>query len=64
MEGIIAVTYKCNARCYMCNTWQYPTRDGEEITLADIGKIPCGLKFANITGESRFYVMISVILSE
>lgn len=54
MEGLIAVTYKCNAKCHMCNTWQYPTKNGEEITLKDIDKIPSGLRFANITGGEPF----------
>ncbi|HEX9061802.1 MAG TPA: radical SAM protein, partial [Clostridia bacterium] len=54
MEGLIAVTYKCNAKCYMCNTWQYPTKNSEEITVKDIEKIPSGLKFANITGGEPF----------
>ncbi|MBI5787399.1 MAG: radical SAM protein [Candidatus Schekmanbacteria bacterium] len=54
MEGIIGVTYRCNAKCYMCNTWQYPTKTGEEITLADIEKIPGGLSFINITGGEPF----------
>lgn len=54
MEGLIAVTYKCNAKCYMCNTWQYPSKSSEEITVEDIRKIPGGLKFANITGGEPF----------
>jgi MoaA/NifB/PqqE/SkfB family radical SAM enzyme len=54
MEGIIGVTYRCNAKCYMCNTWKFPTRQEEEITLDDIEKIPSGLKFANVTGGEPF----------
>jgi len=54
MEGLIAVTYKCNAKCHMCNTWQYPTKNEEEITPEDISKIPSGLTFANITGGEPF----------
>jgi MoaA/NifB/PqqE/SkfB family radical SAM enzyme len=54
MEGIVGVTYRCNAKCYMCNTWQYPTKTAEEISLADIEKIPSGLNFANITGGEPF----------
>jgi MoaA/NifB/PqqE/SkfB family radical SAM enzyme len=38
----------------MCNTWQYPTKDEEEITAADLSKIPANLKFANITGGEPF----------
>ena len=31
MEGIIGVTYRCNAKCQMCNTWQFPTKAATEI---------------------------------
>lgn len=54
MEGLLAVTYRCNAHCYMCNTWQYPSKKDEEVTPRDINKIPAGLKFANITGGEPF----------
>lgn len=54
MESIIGVTYRCNAKCYMCNTWKYPTKQEEEISISDIEKIPSGLKFANITGGEPF----------
>lgn len=53
MEGLIAVTYRCNAKCHMCNTWQYPTELAEEITAADLATLP-KLKFANITGGEPF----------
>lgn len=54
MEALIAVTYRCNAKCHMCNTWQYPSLEEEEITPADLQKLPSGLKFANITGGEPF----------
>jgi MoaA/NifB/PqqE/SkfB family radical SAM enzyme len=54
MEGIVGITYRCNAKCYMCNTWRYPTKQEEEITIGDIDKMPSGLKFANITGGEPF----------
>jgi len=54
MEGCIIVTYRCNAKCYMCNTWQHPTRPEEEITPEIVEKIPAGLKFLNITGGEPF----------
>jgi hypothetical protein len=38
----------------MCNTWQYPSKPTEEITIRDIEKLPSGLKFANITGGEPF----------
>jgi MoaA/NifB/PqqE/SkfB family radical SAM enzyme len=54
MEGIICVTYRCNARCYMCNTWKYPTKPEEEIRVEDVEKLPGGLKFVNVTGGEPF----------
>jgi MoaA/NifB/PqqE/SkfB family radical SAM enzyme len=54
MEGIVAVTYQCNARCQMCHTWQYPTSINEEITPQDVEKLPGGLSFINITGGEPF----------
>lgn len=53
MEGLIAVTYRCNAKCHMCNTWQHPTQPEEEITAADLRSLP-HLTFANITGGEPF----------
>ncbi|MEW6380579.1 MAG: radical SAM protein [bacterium] len=54
MEACIIVTYRCNAKCYMCNTWQYPTRQEAEITPDIMARIPSGLKFLNITGGEPF----------
>lgn len=53
MEGLIAVTYRCNAKCHMCNTWQFPTKMDEELTAADLESLP-HLSFANITGGEPF----------
>ncbi|MEM3000922.1 MAG: radical SAM protein [Candidatus Nitrosocaldus sp.] len=53
-EICIIVTYRCNARCNMCNVWQNPSRAGEEITVDDIRKLPSGLRFVNITGGEPF----------
>lgn len=54
MQALIALTYRCNAKCHMCNTWQYPTKPKDELTIEDIKKIPDGLSFANITGGEPF----------
>ena len=40
MEGLIAVTYRCNARCVMCNIWQHPTKPAEEISPNDLQSLP------------------------
>jgi len=53
-EICIILTYRCNAKCNMCNVWLNPTRTGEEITAEDIEKLPGGLRFVNITGGEPF----------
>ena len=54
MDGLIAITYRCNARCKMCHIWQHPSKSSEEITPKDLEKIPNGLRFVNITGGEPF----------
>ena len=48
------VTYRCNAKCYMCHTWQHPSKKDEEFSSDLVNKIPGGLKFINITGGEPF----------
>ena len=54
MEACLIVSYRCNAKCYMCNTWQHPSKRGDEFTVDLVKKIPDGLKFINITGGEPF----------
>ncbi len=54
LEALIAVTYRCNARCRMCYIWKYPTEPKEEIKPEHLEKLPSGLPFANITGGEPF----------
>ena len=53
-EALIALTYRCNARCHMCNTWMYPTRSEDEVTPMDLASLPDDLVFCNITGGEPF----------
>jgi len=53
MEGILVATYRCNARCHMCNIWQYPSKPEEEMPIEHYRKFP-RLKFLNITGGEPF----------
>jgi len=50
MECAVIVTYRCNARCRMCNTWKNPSKKSEEITPEIIDKIEGRYKRLNITG--------------
>ena len=49
----IIITYRCNAKCNMCQVWKYPTEPSEEIGLDVIEKLPDTF-FANITGGEPF----------
>ncbi|MBI5739890.1 MAG: radical SAM protein [Nitrospirae bacterium] len=53
-EICVILTYRCNAKCNMCDVWHYPTKAADEITIKDIEKIPSGLRFINITGGEPF----------
>ena len=50
MDAAIIVTYRCNARCRMCKTWQFPTKVDEEFTPELLRKLPDGLGRVNLTG--------------
>lgn len=49
----IIVTYRCNARCHMCNTWQHPSKKEDEIDLSVYEKLPF-MHTINITGGEPF----------
>lgn len=53
LYGTVIVTYRCNARCNMCDCFKDPTKPSEEITLEDIKKLP-EMAFTNITGGEPF----------
>ena len=50
MDCAVITTYRCNARCQLCDIWQHPTRKSEEFAPAILEKIPGGMKRFNITG--------------
>lgn len=53
LYGSIIITYRCNARCNMCDCFKDPSRPDEEITLETIKKLP-EMAFTNITGGEPF----------
>ncbi len=53
LHGSIIVTYRCNAKCNMCDVWHFPTKPSEEIGLDVIKKLP-EMFFVNVTGEEPF----------
>jgi Fe-coproporphyrin III synthase len=52
MEALLAVTYRCNAKCRMCNIWK--GKGSKEIRPETFRKLPSGLRFTNITGGEPF----------
>lgn len=53
LNGTVIVTYRCNAKCTMCNRYKEPSKPEEEISLETIRKLP-EMYFTNITGGEPF----------
>ena len=53
LYGTVIVTYRCNAKCNMCDCWRDPSRPEEEIQMDTIKKLP-EMAFTNITGGEPF----------
>ncbi|MBQ3790068.1 MAG: radical SAM protein [Lachnospiraceae bacterium] len=53
LNGTVIVTYRCNARCTMCNRFRAPSLPEEEISVETIRKLP-PMYFTNITGGEPF----------
>jgi len=51
-EATLAVTYKCNSRCSMCNIWK--VGDFDELPPEEYLKLPSSLRSINITGGEPF----------
>jgi MoaA/NifB/PqqE/SkfB family radical SAM enzyme len=51
-DAIIALTYRCDARCQMCNIWQLKPQ--EFLSIDDYAKVPSSLKDINISGGEAF----------
>lgn len=53
LNGTVIVTYRCNAKCNMCNRYKAPSKSEEEISVKTIKKLP-EMYFINITGGEPF----------
>ncbi len=53
LNGTVIVTYRCNARCTMCNRYKCPSKPDEELSIETIKKLP-KMYFTNITGGEPF----------
>ncbi len=49
LNGTVIVTYRCNAKCTMCNRYKEPSKPEQELTVEAIRKLP-QMYFTNITG--------------
>ncbi|MBQ4918173.1 MAG: radical SAM/SPASM domain-containing protein [Muribaculaceae bacterium] len=49
VQASLITTFRCNAKCNMCNIWKCPTKIEEEIDPSFYEKLPGGLRI-NITG--------------
>ncbi len=49
----VVATYRCNAKCHMCNTWQHPTRPEDEISPEVMSRLPF-IPTINLTGGEPF----------
>ncbi|MCD6283649.1 radical SAM protein, partial [bacterium] len=53
-DAVIAVTYRCNSRCRMCDIWKKNPGIENELQLSDYYKLPQTLKNVNISGGEPF----------
>jgi len=51
-EAAIAVTYRCNSKCSMCNIWRI--KEFVEIDSREYSKLPRSLRTINVTGGEPF----------
>lgn len=49
VQASLITTFRCNAKCGMCEIWKYPTRREEELDPKYYEKLPSGLRI-NVTG--------------
>lgn len=52
IDAVIAVTYRCDSRCNMCNIWQLTP--GEEMAADQYRGLPRTLRDVNVTGGEPF----------
>ena len=53
LNGTVIVTYRCNARCNMCNRYKASSRPEDEISIETIRKLS-PMYFTNVTGGEPF----------
>ncbi|MHB0866617.1 MAG: radical SAM protein [Thermoleophilia bacterium] len=51
-DCVVAVTYRCNSRCLMCNIWNEDA--GDDLDAAVLAKLPDSLRYVNLSGGEPF----------
>jgi Fe-coproporphyrin III synthase len=51
---VAAVTYRCNARCLMCDIWKRPGDARAELAAEDYRWLPASLRSINVSGGEPF----------
>ena len=52
VDAVIAVTYRCNARCAMCGIWK--AESGADLAIDTCRKLPASLRDINLTGGEPY----------
>ncbi len=52
-EAVIAITYRCNSRCRMCNIWRQQDFS-DELKPTDFNNLPSSLRDINLSGGEPF----------
>ena len=63
LNGTVIVTYRCNAKCNMCNRYKEPSRPEEELSVETIAKLP-PMYFTNITGGEPLLYPLGMLTRE
>jgi MoaA/NifB/PqqE/SkfB family radical SAM enzyme len=51
---VAAVTYRCNARCTVCDIWKSDSRKDEELRPSDYLWLPASLRSVNVSGGEPY----------
>lgn len=52
IDVVLAVTYRCNARCIMCSIWKHPSTD--DLRPEEYRFLPPSLRYVNLSGGEPF----------
>ncbi|RPJ42320.1 MAG: radical SAM protein, partial [Candidatus Latescibacterota bacterium] len=52
IDVVLATTYRCNARCIMCNIWKNPSEN--DLLPEEYRFLPTSLRYVNVSGGEPF----------